>query len=127
MGVCGIFFLGVRIRCCGTGRGKEIGAAGTEEVVGMRYQYWRELENGKAEVLLLARSPTGFAVNNPRKQRFVAKKAPAGAQFAEMTCLIGKKSRRPGSQTPAIWVKTWVTNFSSTSPGLWEPESPFLF
>jgi hypothetical protein len=53
MGVCGIFFFGVRIRCCGTGRGKEIGA-GPDDVVGMRYQYWRELENGKAELCLLA-------------------------------------------------------------------------
>jgi hypothetical protein len=52
MGVCGIFFFGVRIRCCGTGRGKEIGAAGTEDVVGMRCQYWRELENGKAELCI---------------------------------------------------------------------------
>jgi len=97
MGVCGIFFFGVRIRCRGTGLGKEIGAAGTEKGVGMRSQYWRELENGKAELRLLARSPTGFAVNNPRKQRFVAKKAPAEAQFAEMTGLNWKKSRRPGA------------------------------
>jgi hypothetical protein len=83
MGVCGIFFFGVRIRCCGTGRGKEIGAAGTGDGVGMRYQYWRELENGKAELWHFQSSPPGFAVNNPRRQRFVAKNAPLRAPFAE--------------------------------------------
>jgi hypothetical protein len=67
----------------------------------MRYQYWRELENGKAELRHLPHSPSVFAVNNPQNQRFVAKNAPSGAQFTEMASIHRKKAGVRESRTPA--------------------------